>query len=213
MKKIQDLTWSGIKSKGLENPHCTKPKPLYTIESIQTNNQKNMNEVVQKLANRIKPIQIKLEIGLCALLCIGILLRDSGMGEQLTMISLGILAMLYFVMSFRPGSPDNRFLIFINKLIHLSYSIGIMGILFAINHYPNAEQMLFIGFLSILFGLIGLLILKFRKTTDKKDVDPDLIRTFIIASILAGLLVFGNSSDFKSYNPVKNVENHKSIER
>ncbi len=171
-----------------------------------------MNDITQKLANKIKPIQIKLEMLLFALLCIGVLLRDTEMGKQLTLISLGTLSILYFVMAFRREDPNNRFLNFINKLIHLSYSVGILGILFTINHYPFSGEMLRIGFLSILFGLVGLVIIKFLKKSDQINVDSDLIRTFIIASILAGLLAFGNLSDFGPLNPEKNIEKQELVD-
>lgn len=172
-----------------------------------------MNETVQKLANKIKPIQIKLEMVLFALLCIGVLLRDTEMGKQLTLISLGTLAILYFIMAFRREDPNNRLLNFINKLTHLSYSIGMLGILFTINHYPNAGEMLIIGLLSIIFGLIGLLIIKFLKKSDPINVDSDMIRALVIASIIAGLLAFGNLSDFGPNHPEKNIEKQELIDQ
>jgi hypothetical protein len=172
-----------------------------------------MNEIIQKLANKIRPIQVKLEMVLYALSGIGLLLRDTETGKLLSLISLGALSMLYFLMSFRLENPNNRFLVFLNKMIHLSFSIGVLGILFAVNHYPNAIEMLSIGFLSILFGLVGLLILKFRTKTDKRIADSDLIRAILIASILALLLVSGNVSDFRSFNPDKNAEKQELIEQ
>ena len=172
-----------------------------------------MNEIIQKLANKIRPIQVKLEMVLCALLGIGLLFRDTEEGKLLSLISLGALSMLYFLLSFRLQHPDNRVLVFLNKMIHLAFSIGVLGILFAVNHYPNAIEMLSIGFISILFGLAGLLILKFRTKTDKKIADPDLIRAFLIASILAVLFVFGNVSNFRPDIPDRSTEQQEFIEQ
>lgn len=165
-----------------------------------------MNKTIQILAIKIGSYQIKIELISLAILLIGIMLRDSETGMQLIIISLSALSLLYFLMAFRIEDLNNRFLSIINKIIYWAFSIGIIGILFSINHYPNAEQMLRIGLSSIAFGLIGLIILKFRYKSDKKNIDADLIRTFIIALTLAGLMLFGNLSDLKQINSEQSIE-------
>ena len=172
-----------------------------------------INQNVQKLAIRIRPIQIKLELILLTFLVVGLILKDSEIGFLLTLIPLQILAILYFMMAFRLEDPKKRILTFINKLTNLSFSVGTLGILFAIHHYPYSAIMLRIGLLTMVLGLFGLIVLKLRESKSKKIIDSDIIRTLIFSITIASLMTLGNLSDINKTKDDNNIENQTNIKK
>jgi len=163
------------------------------------------NQLTQKIAKKIKPFQLTLESILVTVLIIGVIFNDTDIGYRLIIISIGLLATLYFFMSFVPVNSDNKFMLFINKLSYLSYAIGIVGILFTINHYPGASTMLTVGLISIVFGLLGLLWLNV-KMKKGKFIDFDLLRAIVITIVFVGLMTFGNLPDYKEISYPNDTE-------
>lgn len=160
----------------------------------------NINPIAQNLAIKIKPYQIKIELILLSVIIIGVLLKNSEIGNTLILIPFNLLAILYFIMAFRVDKPENPTTIFLNRLIQLSFSVAMMAILFAIQHYQGAAMMMRISMISMFVGFVYLLITKLKKK--EQIIDPDVIRIVII-TLLITTLVTTNKFEFL---PEKNID-------
>jgi phosphoglycerol transferase MdoB-like AlkP superfamily enzyme len=159
------------------------------------------NELIQKIAIKLRPYQVKTEIFCISLVVLGLLLKSTGIGYVFIIISMSILSLLYFILAFAADASDNGLMTFVNKIIYLSLSVGAMGILFMFQHYPGFTIMMQASFLSLVAGLILKLILRFRNREKESILDPDIIRLLIMIVLIALLLVFGGYEDIsKSIN-------------
>lgn len=151
----------------------------------------NPNKIAQNLAIKIRPVQIKIEIVLVSLILIGILIRSSEIGNMLIVFSFNLLSILYFIMVFRLSAPENKTVVFLNKLIQLSFTVGMIGILFAIQHYPGGAMMLRLAIIAMFIGLIFTFITKLKNKELQNFIDADIIRIVIFTLVITGLISFG----------------------
>jgi len=166
---------------------------MYKQNLNKTNIGCMFNKIAQNLALKIRPFQIKIELVLISLIIIGILLKSSEIGNLLIVFSFNLLAILYFIMAFRLNVTDNKTVVFLNRQIQLSFSVGMLGILFAIQHYPDAAMMLRIAIIAMFTGLVFTIITKYKNKTSQSFIDPDTIRIVIISLAIAGIFSFGNN--------------------
>ena len=164
------------------------------------------NQAFQKLAIKIRPFQIKVELILLTILVVGMVLRELEIGVLMILISLLALSILNFIMSFRLENDANAMLVFVNKLTQLASSIGLLAILFTILHYPGATMMLLVSLPSLVFGLIGFLIIKFKDNKTKKIIDADFIRILLITISIASIMAFGDLIDFNKSGSNSNID-------
>jgi uncharacterized membrane protein (DUF106 family) len=85
-----------------------------------------------------------------------------------------------------------------NLILHLAVLISgiifMLGVIFKIQHWPNSGLMLFVGYLSLLFIVLPiLLIVKIKNAEKKKD------KRIYLLGIIA-LTIFGLSSMFKMFH-------------
>lgn len=104
-----------------------------------------------------------------------------GQADYLMIITLGVLATLYFLKAFgRPGDKSAGTMeSFILKLVYWSWSVCAIGILFMIQGFPGGDMMLFVGLLTLLAALAVSLIFKIRMS----DISV-FSRSFYIRSII-----------------------------
>ncbi len=151
------------------------------------------NKIAQNLAIKIKPYQVKIELGLISMIAIGILLKKSEIGNALIVISFSTLSILYYIMAFRLSPPENNTTIFLNKLIQISLSVAMIGILFTIQHYMGAAIMLRISIITMFIGLIFTFITKLKNKELQDFVDADTIRIVVLTLLITSFIVFGKS--------------------
>lgn len=184
----------------IKNLHNDKQTLIYMI-----------NENLQNIATKIRPILIKLEFSIFMLMIAGYLLSNSGYGNILLIFSLGTLSILYYLIAFGIGVSNNEFATFLNKLTYMSLSIGIIGALFTINHYPFASVMMLIGLLSTILSFLGLIIIKIRNKKTNIYINSDIIRTFVFAILFALLMNFTNEIIIHGLNDDRNDENKELV--
>ena len=150
------------------------------------------NKIVQNLAIKIKLYQLKIELILIGMIIIGVLLKSSEIGNMMVVFSFNLLAIYYFILAFRLNTPENKTAIFLNRLIYISFTIGMIGILFAIKHYQGAAMMLRIATISMFIGLIFTFITKLKNKELQNFIDADTIRIIIFTLVITGLISFGS---------------------
>ena len=170
-----------------------------------------INKNVQNFANKTRSILIKLESAIFMLIITGYILSNSGYRNLIIIFSLGVLATLYYLMAFRIGDSKNVIATFLNKLTYMSLSIGIIGIIFTIQHYSFASIMVFIGLISTSVSFLGLIILRIRDNKIDNFINSDIIRTFVIAILLAVTMNFTNQIIIHGINDDRNVENKELV--
>jgi hypothetical protein len=146
------------------------------------------NSMQAKIANKLSERLPKLEMIFALTSFIGLILRilNISYGGIILVISLSSLAIIYFLLAYKSSSSDSSGLYkFIYKLIYWAISISVLGILFRLQHYPNSNNMLIIGCVTVLFALIISILKKL-----------DLGRSIIIRSII--IIIIGLSLNFTS---------------
>jgi hypothetical protein len=149
------------------------------------------NELIHKLAVKLSPYQVRIEIFCLSLVVLGLLLKSIEIGYIFTIISLSILSMLYFIKAFVTELSENSLLVFLNKITQLSLSVGAIGILFMIHHYPGFTIMLKASFFSLIASLTIKIIVKFKNREKESILDPDIVRLLIMIVAIALILISG----------------------
>lgn len=157
------------------------------------------NHIAQNLALKIRPYQIKIELVLISVMIIGVLLKNSEIGNILIIIPFNFLAILYFIMAFRIDKPEDPTTIFLNRIIQISFSVAMLAILFTIQHYAGAAMMTRISMVSMFVGFIYLLITRLKMK--EQIIDPDVIRIVIITLVVAFLVTSGYFNEYASKKP------------
>lgn len=130
---------------------------------------------------------------------VGAVLSLAGMpAADIIFVSLSSLSVVYFLNAFRPpqdGGPDAtrepmgfRDLLassIIPKVLWISCSTSIIGILFAILRLEGHDQMLMIGGSSTVMGIVLLAFISIGGTKPSKELRPVLMRAIPIALITA----------------------------
>jgi hypothetical protein len=99
--------------------------------------------------------------------------------------------MLYFIKAFVTELSENSLLVFLNKITQLSLSVGAIGILFMIHHYPGFTIMLKASFFSLIASLTIKIIVKFKSREKESILDPDIVRLLIMIVAIALILISG----------------------
>lgn len=170
----------------------------------------DLNKIAYNLAQKLRPIQLKIELILISLIIIGVLLKSTEIGNILIVISFSTLSILYYIMAFRLISSENKTVVFLNKLIQISFSVGMLGILFAIQHYVGADVMLRIAIITMFIGLVFTFINKLKNNQSQNLIDFDTIRIIIITLVITSLIIFGN---YDITNHTEDYNNQEIIEQ
>lgn len=171
------------------------------------------SNIAQKLASKIEPFQLKIELVLISIIVIGILSKNSEIGRLLLIIPFNFLSILYFIMAFRLKGTKDKTAIFLNQLIQLSFAIGMLGILFTIQYYPGAAIMMRISIIAMFVGLIFSFISKLKNNELQNFINADIIRIVIFTIVITSLITFGKSNLIVSPSNVEKQEINKAIPR
>ena len=106
-------------------------------------NQKPQNEELIKIGNKIAEVLIKYEVILSLLFALALILRTGTnfpSGIFITLI-LSTLACLYFLRAYAVPTDENAggLEFFVDKLASFACSVGIVGILFRLQNWPNSK--------------------------------------------------------------------------
>jgi len=148
-----------------------------------------------------------------------------GVGNVLLTLSLGSLAILYFLVgqSFRKTTPA-----FFTKIMGMNkaekplipnivfgyvFAIGIIGILYTINGYPGSDVMVNVGLIGMLFGF-GFSYFVHR---DKMlgFLQPYFGKILLVAVILVAFSMVPNKEIREFFNPailIENVQNEVGMD-
>lgn len=173
------------------------------------------NEIAVKIANKIKPYQIKIELFLLVIFLIGLSLikLNYEVSKILITVSLSTFSMVYFITAFRDEIEiKTQFIRFLNKLINWSYSVATVGILFVIQRWPGGLDMLIVGIFSIVLSTIGLIIMKLKHQKNEKLIEPNFIRSLIIVLFFSWFYLNGDIDelgqlDYQNMNMEKEISN------
>ncbi len=148
--------------------------------------------IIQKLAKVIFPYQVKIELALLFLLILGMTLTQVNYGFLLIILPLSLLSMMYYFLTFRKVEHHNAMNIFANKIMSISFSVAMIGILFSIQRFPNSKMMLLVALVGMAIGLIMQIIVN-SKEEKKELLDITTLRVFIIAGLVVYFMVYGNT--------------------
>jgi hypothetical protein len=161
--------------------------------------QSNQNEVSTQFGNWVAKKLDNYELILVVILAIVLILKiltTIQVGVFIILI-LGTLSTLYFFNGFAVYTENENIgglEYFIVKLASWGCSIATIGILFRLLSWPNNEIMLIIGSLTLIFSLIGVLVIKNKKPDLKLFSFRWIIRLLLIA-ILGLILRFSSTED------------------
>jgi len=141
---------------------------------------KNENENLAKLADKIKPKLITIEGILSLTTFIGLALKVSGIsqGSILILLSLSAISLVYFLSAYQSHEAETPAMTkFLHKLLFWSASICSIGILFRLRSFAGYNTMLIVGRMSLSLGLIF-------NFFSKVELDRNiLIKTIIILAV------------------------------
>ena len=142
-----------------------------------------MDQFKKNIIQKFSLYQVKIELTILFIFSIGLLLFDNQieLGAILIIVSLGLIANVYFFLSFQFTDSKDVKKIFLNKLTYLSFSVSTVGILFSILNWPNAHSMLLSGLFSLIISLAARIILRLKKK--EKMIDAEIFRMIIVTVI------------------------------
>jgi hypothetical protein len=88
-------------------------------------------------------------------------------GAELLMISMSSLAVYYFISTYFPSPLENVYATIAWKIVGITSSICVIGILFSFLHMPGAANMLLIGVCGLFISGMALLIFAMRQWSYK----------------------------------------------
>lgn len=131
-------------------------------------NKTYQNEQLSKIGNLISSKLNMYEAILFIIFLAGLFLKIATDWNVsiLIILSLNTLAVLYFFSAFSVSDDknDGRIEIFIKKLVSISSSIAIMGILFRLQHWQGYFNMIIVGCATLIILLPIILTIKSKKT-------------------------------------------------
>jgi cytochrome c oxidase subunit IV len=163
---------------------------------------KNENENLAKLADKIAPKITTIEGTLSFTTFIGLALKISGIpqGAILILLSLSTISLVYFLSAYQSHEAETPAMTrFLHKLLFWSASICVIGILFRLQSFAGYNTMLIVGCMSLSLGLIF-------NFFSKVDLDRKfLIRTIIILAV--GLSLYLTPSEkLKELKIINSIE-------
>ncbi len=121
---------------------------------------------------------------------LAITLKSSGVHNMaiVILVAINLLTLLYIFNSSLMSRDDNfnGTIIFINKIVFYSLAISLVGILFTLFGWPNADQFLLMGLISNGIFLIFVLV-KMSNKNDFSFNERYLIRMLLILSVVISL--------------------------
>ncbi len=119
------------------------------------------NNLKEKFGDLLARNYRRLEVLGAALVLLVFALQFAGVGGINTFlgVSLTFLAIIHFLGAYIPIEYDNLFGIVGSKVVHISSSITLVGVMYANLILPGAAQMLMIGCSSLAIGLTLLIVL------------------------------------------------------
>jgi len=118
--------------------------------------------------------------------------------SELLMLGLSLLSGAYFLWAFLPmdtpphADPD-AYAALIHKLIYISCSVLLIGVLFTLLHLEGHHEMMLIGGVALMTALAGAIILMIKKRENFVSLRDAFIRG--ISSALLGLLVLSQNAN------------------
>lgn len=113
-------------------------------------------------------------------------------GSILVVFSLITISLLYFPFGFYFLSYKTieRQSLRISIFSGLLLSISIIGILFKLQYWTNAQILLYVGIFSALLVLTIIAIVRSRRTDESKDYYKNMIIRSVIIVVLAAIILF-----------------------
>jgi hypothetical protein len=145
-----------------------------------------------KLGNLFLHKVLKYELLLLFLIILAVcltLMKTPYSGLFLTMVLLSI-ACIYFFSAFGIPEVDEFTAIdsFLHKLVSLGSSVAIIGILFIIQKWPNAETMIYVGILTLGMCFIVLVYQRIKNPEIEKFNKLVFLRILVLILIAGGFL-------------------------
>ena len=160
------------------------------------------NSIYKKLAKKLSPKFRIIELFLIASLALTLLLKylNYSVLDPVLIISMGLLSSLYFLMAFDVDKriQENALATVVNKANGWGLSILIIGLLFTVKQFPNADMMLNIGTATTLLTIPPLFYIKSKQTDLGDYYRPIFIRSLLYGSI--GLIVILYNSQTVSFS-------------
>jgi hypothetical protein len=118
--------------------------------------------------------------------------------NKLLLFGLILLSAAYFLWAFlpmesAPHSAPEAYTALIHKLIYISCSVVLMGVLFTLLHLEGHHELTLIGGISLLIALAGAILLMIKKRENFVSLRDAFIRG-ISSALLALLILSQNAS-------------------
>jgi len=144
-----------------------------------------MNEKILRVVQRVF---FPLELIALVLIFLRFFLKEEN--AILTGTGFVLLGILYFFSAYFSASPGlSGLAMFSKRILGVSLSVTVIGIYFALLHFPGAKAMLTIGITAVVVSLILILVEILRKSETANLVKFSVIRGLVI-SILAALILY-----------------------
>lgn len=167
---------------------------------------KKQNELSIKIRNYLTDRLDKIELILALVFLTAMILRayTNMTFDALIALSLSSLAILYF---YKSNSISGLkilavFHLFVYKLTSLGSAVGVIGILFQINQWPNSNALVLSSSVILSGGLIMILYIKFQQL-DTKMFPFRLILRVVLIIALGLFLNFNAKDDVEIKGPYK----------
>ena len=120
--------------------------------------------------------KVKIELLLSVLVAVSLLAYFNHLNEGPTMVmmSMTTLAIFYFLSAHLTPDIDAKFGAIAFKVLSLSCSVCVIGLMFSILKYEGAEQMIFIGTTSL--AISGLILAFYAISSGLEKLGPLLVR-------------------------------------
>jgi hypothetical protein len=123
---------------------------------------------------------------------------DYSGARELLMSGLLLLSSAYFLWAFlpmesAPHSEPDTYAAMVHKLIYISCSVILVGVLFTLLHLEGHHQLMLVGGISLLMALAGTIILMIKKRENFVSLRDAFIRG--ISSALLSLLVLSQNAN------------------
>jgi putative Mn2+ efflux pump MntP len=124
-------------------------------------------------------------------------MKYTGAGELL-MLGLSLLSGAYFLWAFLPmdtppHSEPDAYAALVHKLIYISCSVLLVGVLFTFLHLEGHHEMMLIGGITLLVALAGSIMLMIKKRENFVSLRDAFVRG--ISSALLGVLVLSQNAN------------------
>jgi len=140
-----------------------------------------------KLDRWLTERKLKIELFLAGLVAVSLLAYHTHLREspQMIMVSMTTLAIFYFLSSYLTPDIEGNFGAIACRVLCISCSVCVIGLMFSILKFEGADQMILIGTTSL--AISGVILAGYAISTGVRKLGPLLLRIVIIGGIF-GLL-------------------------